>query len=176
MDHHYVIHSDNLDLLPVKEQDIEMLRNWRNDPQNQSSFLTTSFITAEQQRAWYRNYLNKKNDLMFMIYDKLSNSNIGMCSLYNINSDKQTAEFGRLLIGETSARGRGLGFLVTYTLCNFGFNTLNFKEINLEVLEENTTAYSLYRKIGFLPYDRYNVLDKIAIKMSISREKFNEFN
>jgi len=110
--------------------------------------------------------------MMFIVNDQLAGGThkIGMVGLYDIDFTKGTAEFGRLLIGEPSARGRGLGLAVTSLLCEFGFKQLKLEEIKLEVLAENVIANAIYTKVGFLAKDRYLNNGKEVIKMSLFKE------
>ena len=74
---------------------------------------------------------------------------IGQASLYHIDWGAGCAEFGRLLIGESAARGRGLGLEVTRALLGFGFGSLGLNRIMLEVLAQNARAIAIYRGCGF---------------------------
>ncbi|KKO54767.1 GNAT family N-acetyltransferase [Paenibacillus sp. DMB20] len=171
MRHNYTIQSGDILLTPICEDDIEIMRGWRNSPLNNASFLMNSYIDAEQQKLWYRRYLEKSDDIMFIINDLTGNkTRIGMVGLYDINNEEGTAEFGRLLIGERSARGRGLGFVITSMLCDFAFNQLELKEIKLEVLSENNKAYGIYRKVGFESVRHYSREGKEVIKMLLVKE------
>lgn len=172
MNHNYVIRSNEIVLTPIDEDDIELMRGWRNAPFNQTSFLTNSYIEAEQQKIWYQNYLSKNDDMMFIVNDELAGgtAKVGMVGLYDIDTEQGIAEFGRLLIGEPSARGRGLGITVTSLLCEFGFKQLKLGEIRLEVLAENAIANGIYTKAGFLPKGSYFNDGKEVIKMSLFKE------
>lgn len=171
MKHSFIIQSGDVLLTPINEDDIELMRGWRNSPHNSTSFLMTSYIDAGQQRAWYQRYLNKPDDIMFIVNDLSGyNSRIGMVGLYDINMEVGTAEFGRLLIGERFARGRGLGRLITFMICDFAFNQFNLKEIKLEVFSENKIAFGIYETVGFKMVRRYFLDGKEVIKMVLVKE------
>ena len=122
MQHDYVIKNNKFILTPVTEADIELMRGWRNSPLNHSSFLTNNYIDMDQQKRWFENYLQKTNDIMFIVKDlEDSGKRVGMLGLYDIDNDKKRAEFGRLLIGEPSTRGKGLGLAVTLNYVNSVF-------------------------------------------------------
>lgn len=177
MNHNYIISSNNIVLTPIGGDDLELMRKWRNDQQNRESFLSNNYINKEQQQIWYQKYLNTTNDVMFLINDTESDLlKIGIVGLYNINTHNKSAEFGRLLIGEPFARGRGLGFFATYALCEFGFTNFGLNRIYLEVLRNNTTAYRTYINVGFLPNEHYYKNEKEIIKMILYKENFNGLN
>ncbi|WP_153980092.1 GNAT family N-acetyltransferase [Paenibacillus xylanilyticus] len=173
MHHDYVIKSNKFILTPVTEADIELMRGWRNSPLNHSSFLTNNYIDMDQQKRWFENYLQKTNDIMFIVKDlEDSGKRVGMLGLYDIDNDKKRAEFGRLLIGEPSTRGKGLGLAVTLNLCKFGFQILELDEIYLEVITDNVTAHKIYKKAGFLETERYLINGREIIEMSLFKENF----
>ena len=74
-------------------------------------------------------------------------------ALYRIDWDRRVAEFGRLLVGEPSARGKGLGLEATRTVLELGFGTWGLDRIHLEVIAHNGRAISIYQRCGFLPAD-----------------------
>ena len=173
MQHDYVIKNNKFILTPVTEADIELMRGWRNSPLNHSSFLTNNYIDMDQQKRWFENYLQKTNDIMFIVKDlEDSGKRVGMRGLYDIDNDKKRAEFGRLLIGEPSTRGKGLGLAVTLKLCEFGFQILELDEIYLEVITDNVIAHEIYKKAGFLETERYSINGREIIKMSLFKENF----
>ena len=77
-------------------------------------------------------------------------------------------EFGRLLIGEPVARGRGLGLEATHALLEYGFGPLGLKQIRLEVLAHNIRAIAIYHRCGFQP-SSHEPTDGL-LTMALSRE------
>lgn len=150
MEHQFKVIGENVVLRPVAAQDLEMLRNWRNKDNIRKSFINQNRIDKEQQKEWFRNYLSKTDDFMFIIEWNISDSQpIGTASLYNVNDLEGTAEFGRLMIGESIALGKGLAGEAVKLLCQFGFRKMQLKKIILQVLEKNNNAIQLYKKCGF---------------------------
>ena len=89
---------------------------------------------------------------------------VGQVSLYNIAWAEERAEFGRLMIGDPQARGKGLAKQATQLLLDMAFDQLHLNEVYLEVLEGNQSAIAIYRQCGFQPSACYNNL----LKMSLS--------
>lgn len=73
---------------------------------------------------------------------------IGQAAIYNVDWLKGTAEFGRLMIGEADAAGRGLAQEATEALLALAFE-LGLQEVHLEVLAGNERAIKLYEACGF---------------------------
>jgi diamine N-acetyltransferase len=146
----YMIKQRDILLRSITEDDIDLIRNWRNDENIRKYFLLQNYITAEQQLNWYNNYKKKDNDLMFIIEDCLEiNKPIGAVALYDIDFSSKKAEFGRLMIGEKLAAGKGLGYKSTMALCQFGFDQLGLDSIYLKVFTDNNKALNVYLKCGF---------------------------
>ncbi|MFT9495982.1 GNAT family N-acetyltransferase [Anaerosolibacter sp.] len=171
MKHDYSVIYENIRLRPLYETDLENLRNWRNVDNIRKWFIHQNIIEQDQQLSWFHSYESKENDLMFIIEEIESiNKPIGAISLYNIDKEAQNAEFGRLMIGEVEARGKGLGLTATKALCRFGFAELNLKEIYLEVFHDNKSAISIYRNAGFCIDGEAHIDEKKVVKMSIRQE------
>ena len=142
--------------------DLPLTRAWRNQDHIRKWFLTSHVINPEQHAAWFRDYTQKDTDFVFIIeeMDKRNETHdtpkpvgkpIGQISLYKIEWQRRRAEYGRLMIGESQATGRGLAKEATQLLLRYGFQQLGLEEIKLETLSHNTTAIGLYQACGFRP-------------------------
>ena len=69
-------------------------------------------------------------------------------SIYNIDTDKKLAEFGRLIRGEEKCPN-GLMSHACAALLQWAFSYLQLDEITLEVFADNQNAVALYRHLGF---------------------------
>ncbi|MCX7884034.1 MAG: GNAT family N-acetyltransferase [Caloramator sp.] len=149
MNHNYFFKiQENLKLLPITKEHLELIRNWRNNDEIRKCFINQQIITKEQQIIWYEKYLQKDNDIMFII--EYNEKPIGTVALYNIDYTIKRAEFGRIIIGDIHVRGLGIGRRVTNSLCQFGFNVLNLNSIYLSVFKDNIYAINIYKSVGFI--------------------------
>ncbi|WP_144519512.1 GNAT family N-acetyltransferase [Bacillus thuringiensis] len=158
--------ENNLLIREITENDIELIRSWRNQADIRKFFTNNNYINENQQKEWYRKYLNRKDDLMFII-EETSNfqAAIGTVALYNIDKNEKTAEFGRLMIGHLPSMGNGFGKQSAILACKYAFEILNISQLYLYVLSGNTKAMQLYLDIGFsveltYPNEIYMVLNK----------------
>jgi diamine N-acetyltransferase len=135
----------------LERADLEMTLGWRN--QNREWFLDSAVLSMDQHRTWFERYLARENDCIFIIERLPSGEPVGQISLYNIDTIRKEAEYGRLIIGEPSARRRGIASLSTHMLLEYAFENLGLQTIALEVLATNLPAIALYRKCGFLTTD-----------------------
>lgn len=139
--------------------DLSLTRAWRNQDHIRKWFLTSRIISTKQHTAWFAAYADTDTDFVFIIdaRDERNERNaaaelytpVGQMSLYNIEWDQKQAEYGRLMMGEADAAGRGLAKEATQLLLAYGFEELGLEEIRLETFSHNTTAIGLYQACGF---------------------------
>lgn len=70
-------------------------------------------------------------------------------SLGTINRKNGTARMCRVLIGDKSLQGKGIGRLMVLALLKIAFEQLNLHKVSLAVYDFNEAAVNLYKKIGF---------------------------
>jgi len=168
MKHSYEFSYKNLRLRPVHENDLEDLRTWRNEPH---PFLSKiNHITRENQFEWYEKNLKDKDCYTFAIEETdIFNKLIGSLSLYNF--DNKACEFGRVLIGKTAARGKGLGFLATVLCLYIGFNKFEIDNVFATVDKNNMSALKAYEKAGF---EMSDAIGENELKIIVSKENFGK--
>jgi len=133
----------------LEESDLPMTRAWRNQDHIRRWFIHSEIITPEQHRRWYASYLPRDDDFLFVIEELQSSGRpVGQVSLYNIDWTSGRAEFGRLLIGESTA-ARGLAREATELLLDYAFTRCALREVELEVFAANQAAVGLYHSCGF---------------------------
>lgn len=169
MRHNFTICTPQLMLRQMLEEDIPLTLQWRNHPDIKKWFFYED-ISEEDQKKWYQSYLENEKDLHFIIEETQDlRVPIGTVGLYNINPLQRTADFGRFLIGDFRARGKGLGFESAQLVCKFAFHQLPINVIRLEVFEDNKNAKKIYEKLGFIPLHKYNKGDRVVIRMFLYR-------
>ncbi|WP_410991005.1 GNAT family N-acetyltransferase [Bacillus cereus] len=163
------LEENNLLLREITENDIQLIREWRNQDYIRKYFINNDYISKQQQQEWFQKYLNTNNDIMFVIEETIElQKAIGTVALYNINSEKKNTEFGRLMIGYLPAYGKGFGKRAAILACKYAFEILNMREIHLNVLSCNFKAIQLYQEIGFAT----NKIDSNQIYMVLNRETY----
>ena len=100
------------------------------------------------------------------------NSPVGASALYNINMEESSAEFGRLMLGDVSQRGLGLGKRITMLTTQIGFEHLGLNRIYLEVFEENTHAFKIYESLGYRVTEHIFKSEKTVCLMEILKTDF----
>ena len=154
MNHNYYARYKNIFLRPLKHEDIENLRVWRNDPEATRFLRQVGHITPDMQEKWFQSYLNNPNEITFAIVETEElNRIVGSVSLYDISDGK--AEFGKIQIGDIQAHGKGIGRVATVMILALGFEKVGLKKITACVHQENIPAHSIYMEVGFYHVETY---------------------
>ncbi len=137
-------------LRPLDRADLERTLAWRNREDSRKWFVHAETITWGSHLAWYDTYAERDDDFVFVVEDlDQEGRSVGQVALYRVDWERGEAEFGRLLIGEPAARGKGLGRDVTSLLVGFGFERWGLNRIHLEVFRTNARAIQIYEALGF---------------------------
>ncbi len=147
--------GDRVCLRPVEEADLPYTLAWRNQDHIRRWFVHSGVITPAQHRAWFEGYRERDDDFVFVIEETRDlRKPVGQVSLYRIDWDRHRAEYGRLLIGEPDAAGRGLAREATDVLLRYAGTTWGIREITLEVFVDNAPAIAIYSGCGFTVQER----------------------
>ena len=133
-----------------KEDYTEGLYNWANDD-GVTHYMVTGLKPSikESMEKLYNDIINNNAELVFTIVDKETDKAIGLVGLYSINLQVRSAEF-RIIIGEKSFWGKGIGTECTKWIISYAFRSLNLNKVWLGVNEENLGAVKSYQKSGFV--------------------------
>jgi RimJ/RimL family protein N-acetyltransferase len=152
-----VIESERLLLRPLTYEDLPLTLSWRNQDSIRRWFFDSGLISMEQHRAWFESYLEKEDDFVFVILEKGPSPRlIGQIALYHIDWQAMAAEFGRLMIGDICAQGKGYAKEATCVLIEHAVSQLHLREVYLEVYEHNLAAVAVYCSCGFVEAGRRN--------------------
>lgn len=117
----------------------------------------------------------KRNVFKVMYSSDEQTTSIGMAELYDFSAN--TNKLARVLIGEKSIRGNGIGTELMRQLVKYSFEKDNKEAVILNVYEWNLSAIKCYEKVGFLKTDRDPKVTTVdnkkwrAIEMKMERVK-----
>lgn len=126
--------------------DIEQVRQWRNAPEIAGNMEYTSYITAEQQLAWFEKIRIKEDCHFFII--KITDKPIGLAHISDVNLVEKSAQVG-LFIGELNYVGTGVAVAASNLLLQFAFENLALKQLYAKVKNQNTPAINYNAFLGF---------------------------
>jgi len=134
----------------LEEADLPSTLAWRNQDQIRRWFFHSDLISPEQHQAWFEQYRHRDDDFVFVIEEvKDLGRVVGQVAIYNVDWFARRGEFGRLMIGDRQASGKGLAGEATGLAVDFAFWELDLLEVYLEVLADNRPARSIYEACGF---------------------------
>jgi len=147
--------GDRLRLRLLEEADLPRTLAWRNQDHIRCWFVHADPITPEQHRHWFAGYRERDDDFVFVIEAMQDPPKpVGQVSLYRIDWARHRAEYGRLMIGEADATGRGLAHEATDVLIRYATAALGIRELELEVFADNAAAIAIYSACGFRLQER----------------------
>ena len=171
------IEGDRLYLSPINIEDIDIYTKWMNDKEvteNIGVFTKVKSMFSEEE--WIKNNSEK---YAFAIVLKENDELIGNIALKHVDGINGCATLG-VFIGEKENRNKGYGKESIKLLLNYGFNSLNLRNVMLKVYSFNTRAINTYKKIGFKKIgSRRNSYYKDGkwydiVYMDILKEEFND--
>lgn len=137
--------SITLELCVVNEDNIEMIRNWRNTPEVSEYMYTNNHISKDQQIQWFSR-VNRDPTKKYWII-KFGDKFVGMLNLYNIDMRNKRCHWAYYL-ADPSVRGKGLGRLIELNILSYVFEKLNLNKLCCEVLSFNDIVIKIHQKYG----------------------------
>lgn len=136
-------------LVPVTTpEDVEWLREQRNNPAMYKYFRQDRPITPEEQSKWWKNLDHRKVRLYLMIEQ---GKRIGYCGFNPINLYASSAEFGIFVIPER--QGDGYAELGMRYLLDIGFNSMHLATIYSDCLDyPGENRFGFYARMGFIAH------------------------
>jgi diamine N-acetyltransferase len=148
------INAGRVRLRLLAEADLPLTLAWRNQAHIRQWFINPDPLTSGQHHGWFERYARRDDDFVFIVEetDELLKP-VGQVSIYNIDWGLQRGEFGRMLIGEPEAAGKGLAKEATALLLNYAFEQLGLKELEAYVISTNAASLAVlsgcdFREVG----------------------------
>lgn len=135
-----------VNLRPVREEDREMLRTWRNLPEVSRYMYTDHHISEEEHASWFERIM-KDSTCQYWIVQK-GRADVGMVCLTNIDERHRRAD-GALYLGETTLRGRGVGLSMLFLLMEQAFDYRRLHKLCCEEIAFNTGTIRMTKRFGF---------------------------
>lgn len=147
-----------IDLRAFERKDFSRLIEWVKSP----AFLLQwagpifSFPLDEPQLA---RYLEKPHGVrsgrkIFKAVHSGTHEVIGHIELDDLDWGNKSGRLCRVLVGDPSLRGKGIGVQMTRKILEVGFNQLGLHRIDLVVFDFNEEALRCYERVGFVKEGR----------------------
>ncbi len=156
-------------LRPLILADAKVSCLWRNDAEiwKYTGFKPDRYISLEIEEEWLKSKLNNSNEKRFAICLAESDQYIGNIQLLDITDDEA---WYHIFIGEKSYWGQGISQKATKLILSYAFFELELETVLLEVNPLNAAAYSVYEKMGFIPFGANE--KNGFIKMKLNKNEF----
>ena len=134
-------------LRALEIDDLEYLKNWRNNPEFRKNFREFRELSQRDQIKWLE-YLEKtpKINFMFSIIDLDSNKLIGACGLLYTDWVAKFSDFS-FYIGDNNEYCKGKrSEEAVRLLLDYGFNYLNLNKVWMELYEYDNLKIDFFTK------------------------------
>ncbi len=136
----------DIQLVDITEEDLELIRQWRNSKEVSQYMYTSDEITSEQQKKWFEKIKSDPSQKYWLI--KYDEKKLGLASLYNIKQNFKHCSWA-FYLGNTNVRGAGIGSKVEYNILSYVFETMKFNKLMCEVFIFNDKVIQMHKKFGF---------------------------
>lgn len=134
-------------LRAIEPEDLEMLRQLKNDPWTESMVVGWSPPIAKvQQVNWYQNMIHEKNSLRFVI-ETTRQGAVGYAAFTDIDWKNRCARAGIMLVKESIAQGLGLDAVMAGT--RYAFDELQLNRLEADILAYNSVSWRIAEKAGY---------------------------
>lgn len=142
--------KQSIKLRALTNQDIDKTLTWHQQDDIKDLYFGHPYpVNREMEEIWYNKILTSNiPTTVFGIEELESEILVGLSLLKDINMINRTAEFA-IYIGDETKRGKGYSKEATMLTLKFAFFSLGINRVFLKVLERNSVAISLYKKLGF---------------------------
>ncbi|TCN27064.1 GNAT family N-acetyltransferase [Mesobacillus foraminis] len=140
-------------LKKFEPSDFSQLIDWIDSPELNLQWGGPAFdypLTKPQLEAYIKDANHPGSSrYIYKVVLKESGRSIGHISLANIDLHHRSARIGKVLIGDKTIRGRGIGQLMIKEVLKKAFEDLNLHRVSLGVFDFNDSAIACYEKAGF---------------------------
>jgi len=141
-----MIKGKQIGLRAVEINDLEYLKNWRNNTEFRKNFREVRELNSINQDNWFNKINSSPNDFMFTIVRLEDNKPIGACGLLYINWIIRSADFSFYIgIEDFYIDNLGLAKESAELLIKYGFNNLNLNKIWMELYEFDSKKLDFFK-------------------------------
>lgn len=140
-----IIRRYGIDLVRVREENIEMIRIWRNDPRIRDHMFFKSEINEEMQRSWFKSVNNDQN-FYFMVCP--TEEPVGLISISSIDFEHHKA-FAGLFIYDENYLGTDIPVRSSLCLLDVFFTYTPICTLYAKVRDSNIVADQYNTALGF---------------------------
>ena len=142
------IEGENIALQPINLDHSSTYCKWQNDAIVRKYLRIEFPLTIEEIKKYLEPVTGVKKEVLFEIYHKTNEQEIGFIGLANINWLNRNAKLF-YSIGEKEYWGQNFATEATKLIVEYGFNELNLHKIYARVFLPNKASHRVLEKAGF---------------------------
>jgi RimJ/RimL family protein N-acetyltransferase len=143
-----------IELKYFETSDFKQLIDWIGSPEFLLQWAGAEFeypLDESQLEKYMENANNENSDrLVYKVVHKETGDVIGHISLGKIDRRNNSGRIGKVLLGDESVRGQGIGQLMIEEIIKIAFDRLKLHRVSLGVYDFNKSAIACYEKAGFI--------------------------
>ena len=134
-------------LVPLGRAHLARTRTWANDPELMRLMDRSNQVTEDEHEFWF-DHLGRRKDCSYFAVETAAARHVGNVWLWAIDTRHRKAEV-RVVIGETEARGQGLGAQAIDQVCRHAFESFDLHRVYAYVLTINPAARRAFERARF---------------------------
>ncbi len=143
-----MIAGSSITLRPLDRLHLQRTREWANDYELARLLDRAWPISDQEHEQWFLGLAGRKDCLYFAVETNVEHEHVGNIWLWDLDWRHRKAEL-RILLGENSAQGRGLGTQAIALLTSYAFERLNLHKIYAYTLGTNPRARRAFLKARY---------------------------
>jgi len=152
----------------LREEDIEMVRQWRNSDPVRLNMKYQDIITPEQQQQWFNSINNLRFNYLMIYYQ---GEKIGILNDKNIDWESRSSESG-IFLGRTEFYNTFVPYLVSVAGIETTFYLLGWEKQYAHILRSNINAIKFNLQLGYQLCEGQEDIDHQQYEMT--RESFEQ--
>ena len=149
MQHDIIVEGKHYRLRPVTSEDAAFMVQLRTDPQRSALIHTTSPRIADQQE-YLKSYFKRPGDYYFILERKETQEAEGAVAIYDLDSAKRCAEWGRWVLVPGS-KGAFESAILVYRAA---FDVLGLDMVYCRTAIENAQVVLFHKALGLATHEK----------------------
>lgn len=155
-----------LTLRRIEENDIELVRQWRNSERVRKNMMYQEYITPEMQKKWFDSVNNIKHSYYIIEYE---GEKVGMINEKDIDFENMIVESGLFLFDE-KYYNTIIPVLASLILLEVGYTLFNGNTGFIRVKKDNLQAVEYNKNLGYFIHEEKD--DHYV--MAVNKKSFEE--
>lgn len=131
-------------LRDIADDELELMRLWRNDPAVRANMYTRHEISRDEHSAWWKR-VKESSDQKYYMYE-LSGVPTGIVAFNKLDNKNHNSAWA---LYASPLAPKGVGGKMEVLALDYAFNRLHLNKLYCEVLAFNTSVIKLHQKFGF---------------------------